>query len=96
MEAKLVVGEGAGHGVWKVIEGERARWEADRRRGEEEALREPLDTCAGQKLIVKRYTRLDLSSDIDNMYTLLAARSDTMICITSRSYVGTTKTPACP
>ncbi|KAI9634698.1 uncharacterized protein MKK02DRAFT_37577 [Dioszegia hungarica] len=38
LEAKLVVGEGAGHGVWKVIEGERARWEADRRRGEEEAL----------------------------------------------------------
>lgn len=38
IEAKVVVGEGAGHAVWKRIEGERGRW-AERRR-EEEILRE--------------------------------------------------------
>jgi hypothetical protein len=40
LEAKLVVGEGAAHAVYKVIEGERAGAEARRRRGEEEDLRE--------------------------------------------------------
>lgn len=39
LEAKLVVGEGAGHGTWKIIEGERQRSEAMRRQGEEEQLR---------------------------------------------------------
>jgi hypothetical protein len=40
LEVKLLVGEGAGHGVWKRIEGERGRWEETRRREGEEALRE--------------------------------------------------------
>jgi hypothetical protein len=40
LEAKLVVAHGAAHGTFKIIEGERARFEADRRRGEEEQLRE--------------------------------------------------------
>jgi len=26
IEAKVIVGEGAGHGIWKMIEGERERW----------------------------------------------------------------------
>lgn len=26
IEAKVTVGEGAGHGIWKMIEGERERW----------------------------------------------------------------------
>jgi hypothetical protein len=26
IEAKIIVGEGAGHGIWKMIEGERERW----------------------------------------------------------------------
>lgn len=38
LEVKLVVGEGAAHAVWKVIEGERAGAEERRRRGEEEDL----------------------------------------------------------
>jgi hypothetical protein len=38
IEAKLVIGEGAGHGVWKRIEGERSRW-AEKRK-EENVLRE--------------------------------------------------------
>ncbi|GFZ45002.1 hypothetical protein JCM24511_02728 [Saitozyma sp. JCM 24511] len=38
LEVKLLVGEGAGHGVWKRIEGERGRWEESRRREGEEAL----------------------------------------------------------
>lgn len=40
LEAKFTVGEGAAHAVWKRVEGERARVEAARNRGEEEALRE--------------------------------------------------------
>ncbi|KAK8858757.1 hypothetical protein IAR55_002986 [Kwoniella newhampshirensis] len=36
IEAKVVVGEGAGHGVWKRIEGERMR--AEERRKEEDVL----------------------------------------------------------
>jgi len=34
----VIVGEGAGHGIWKMIEGERERW-AERQR-EENTLRE--------------------------------------------------------
>lgn len=39
LEAKLIVGDGSAHAVWKIIEGERSRWEEHRRRGEEEELR---------------------------------------------------------
>jgi hypothetical protein len=38
LEAKLTVGEGAGHGCWKRIEGERCR--AEENRNQEEVLRE--------------------------------------------------------
>ncbi|RSH90948.1 hypothetical protein EHS25_010124 [Saitozyma podzolica] len=38
LEVKLLIGEGAGHEVWKRIEGERGRWEDIRRREGEEAL----------------------------------------------------------
>lgn len=37
LEAKLTVGEGAGHGCWKRIEGERCR--AEENRNQEEVLR---------------------------------------------------------
>jgi hypothetical protein len=40
IEAKIIVGEGAGHGIWKMIEGERERWLAIKR--EENTLRESL------------------------------------------------------
>jgi hypothetical protein len=40
IEAKIIVGEGAGHGIWKMIEGERERW-LERKR-EENTLRESL------------------------------------------------------
>jgi hypothetical protein len=38
IEVKIVVGEGAGHGVWKIIQGEMERWSNTRR--EENTLRE--------------------------------------------------------
>lgn len=38
LEAKIIVGEGAGHAVWKIIEGERSR--AEERGRDEEDLRE--------------------------------------------------------
>lgn len=34
LEVKVVIGEGAGHGVWKRIEGERQSAEARRKEGE--------------------------------------------------------------
>ena len=35
LEIKLVVGDGAGHGVWKHVEGQRVRWEEMRLEGEQ-------------------------------------------------------------
>ncbi|KAL7423049.1 hypothetical protein Q5752_002348 [Cryptotrichosporon argae] len=35
IEAKLIVGEGAGHGVWKRVEGEREAWAARKREAEQ-------------------------------------------------------------
>jgi hypothetical protein len=40
IEAKVIVGEGAGHGIWKMIEGERERWLEIKR--QENVLRESL------------------------------------------------------
>jgi len=40
IEAKIIVGEGAGHGIWKMIEGERERWLEIKR--QENVLRESL------------------------------------------------------
>ena len=40
MEAQVIVGQGAGHGIWKMIEGERERWVGIRR--DENTLRELL------------------------------------------------------
>lgn len=37
IEAKVIVGEGAGHGLWKAIEAERERWSQKQR--EENTLR---------------------------------------------------------